>query len=71
MSNPFIPVLESVSNKDLTKIKKQLIDLFSELKDAELIENRICLNNDPDIDIKNWMPVMLSKNKYIYFWEKV
>ena len=61
----------SVSNKNLTKIKKQLIDLFSELKDAELIENRICLDNDSDIDIKNCMPVMLSKNKYIYFWEKV
>ena len=61
----------SVSNKDLTKIKKQLIELFSELKDSELIEDRICLDNDSDIDIKNCMPVMLSKNKYIYFWEKV
>ena len=48
----------SVSNKDLTKIKKQL-------------EDRICLDNDSDIDIKNCMPVTLSKNKYIYFWEKV
>ena len=61
----------SVSNKDLTKIKQQLIDLFSELKDSELIEDRICLDNDSDIDIKDLMPVMLSKNKYISFWEKV
>jgi hypothetical protein len=54
----------SVSNKDLTKIKKQLIELFSELKDSEFIEDRICLDNDSDIDIKNCMPLMLSpKNK--------
>ena len=61
----------SVSNKGLTKIKKQLIELFSELKDSELIDDRICLDNDSDIDIKDLMPVMLSKNKYISFWEKV
>ncbi len=61
----------SVSNKDLTKIKKHLIELFSELKDSELIEDRICLDNNSDIDIKNCMPLMRSKNKYIYFWEKV
>lgn len=61
----------SVSNKDLTKIKKQLIDLFSGLKDSGLIEDRICLDHDSDMEIKNWMPVMLSKKKYIYFWEKV
>jgi hypothetical protein len=54
----------SVSNKDLRKIKKQLIELFSELKDSEFIEDRICLDNDSDIDIKNCMPLMLSpKNK--------
>lgn len=52
----------SISNKDLTKIKKQLVELFS-----ELIENRICLDNDSDTAIKNCMPVILSKNKYIYF----
>jgi hypothetical protein len=56
----------SVSNKDLRKIKKQFIELFS-----ELIEDRTCLENDSDIDIKNCMPLMLSlKNKCIYFWEK-
>ena len=60
-----------LNNQQKTKIKKQLIELFSELKDSELIEDRICLDNDSDIDIKNCMPVMLSKNKYIYFWEKV
>ena len=31
-------------------------DLFSKLKDSELIEDRICLDNDSDIDIKNLMP---------------
>jgi len=68
----------SLSNKDLTKIKKQLIELFFELKDFELIEDRICLDNDSDIldndsdiDIKNCMPVMVSKNKYIHFREKI
>ena len=31
----------SVSNKDLTKIKKQLIELFSELKNSELIYQKL------------------------------
>ena len=35
----------SVSNKDLTKIKKQLIDSFFELKDSELIENEFILTS--------------------------
>lgn len=61
----------SISNKERTKIKKQLIELFSKLKDSELIEDRICLDNDSDINIKNCTLLMLSKNKYIYFLEKV
>jgi hypothetical protein len=32
-----------VSNKDLTKIKKQLIDSFFILKDSQLIENKFSL----------------------------
>jgi hypothetical protein len=33
----------SVPNKDLTKIKKQLIDSFFILKDSQLIENKFSL----------------------------
>jgi phage FluMu protein Com len=35
----------SVSNKDLTKIKKQLIELFSELKNSELIYQKLYARN--------------------------
>jgi hypothetical protein len=34
----------SVPNKDLKKIKKQLTDSFSTLKDSELIENEFSLS---------------------------
>jgi len=63
----------SVSNKDLTKIKKQLIDSFLELKDYELIENKFILtfkNGLLNREITNLSPGLLSRSKSLYFLEK-
>lgn len=60
----------SVSNKERKKIKKQLIDLFSELKDSGLIENKVWLDKYSYVNIEDLIPIMLSKNEYISFWEK-
>lgn len=62
----------SVSNKDLTKIKKQLIDSFLELKDYELIENKFILtskNGSFDREITNLSLGLLSRSKSLYFLE--
>ena len=64
----------SVSNKDLTKIKKQLIDSFLELKDYELIENKFILtfkNGSLNKEITNLSPGRLSRSKSLYFLEKI
>jgi len=65
-----------VSNKDLTKIKKQLIDSISRLKDSGLIENKfsltfknVLLNETKKIE--DLSPGLLSKNESLYFWEKI
>jgi len=66
----------SVSNKDTTKIKKQLIDLFSRLKDSQLIENefRLTSKNCSSKEVRqveNLSPGMLSKTESLSFWEKI
>lgn len=64
----------SVSNKDTTKIKKQLIDSFSRLKDSQLIENEFCLtskngSSNQTKKIEDLSPGMLSKSESLSFWE--
>ncbi len=62
----------SVSNKDLTKIKTQLIDSFLILKDSELIENEFILTsktNSFKTEITDLSPGLLSKIDTLYFWE--
>ena len=66
----------SVPNKDLRKIKKQLIDLFFRLKDSELIENEFSLNSKNGSSnevrqIEDLSPGMLSKSESLSFWEKI
>ena len=63
-----------VSNKDLTKIKKQLIDSVSRLKDSVLIENEFSLTfkNVSLNDIKkieDLSPGLLSESESLSFWE--
>lgn len=64
----------SVPNKDLTKIKQQLIDSFSRLKDSQLIENKFRLTSKNGSfhavrQIEDLSPGMLSKSEYLSFWE--
>ena len=64
----------SVQNKDLTKIKKELINLFSRLTDSQLIENKFNLTFKDGSSIKlrqieDLSPRMLSKSESLYFWE--
>ena len=63
----------SVSNKDKTKIKKQLMDSFSRLKDYELIENEFSLTfkNGSSNKLEDLSPGMLSKSESLSFWEKI
>jgi len=66
----------SVSNKDLKKIKKQLIDSFFELKDSELIENEFSLtfkngSLNETKNIRDLSPGLLSKIESLSFWEKI
>ena len=65
-----------VSNKDLTKIKKELLNLFSRLKDSQLIENKFRLtfkngSSSKLSPIENLSPRMLSKSESLSFWEIV
>jgi len=62
-----------VPNKDLTKIKNQLIDSFSKLKDSELIENEFSLSfkNGSSAKVEELSPGLLSKSEYLSFWEKI
>jgi DNA relaxase NicK len=65
-----------VSNKDLTKIKKQLIDSVSELKDSGLIENEFSLtfkngSLNETKKIEDLSPGLLSKSESLSFWEKM
>ena len=68
-----------VSNKDLTKIKKQLIDSVSKLKDSGLIENKfsltfknVSLNETKKTKkIEDLSPGLLSKSESLSFWEKM
>ena len=63
----------SVSNKDLTKIKKRLIDSFFELKDSELIKNEFNLTGslNETKKIEDLSPGLLSKIEFLSFWEKI
>ena len=66
----------SVSNKDLKKIKKQLIDSFFELKDSGLIENEFSLtfkngSLNETKKIGDLSPGLLSKIESLSFWEKI
>ena len=66
----------SVPNKDLTKIKNQLIDSFFELKDSELIENEFSLtfkngSLNETKKIEDLSPGVLSKIESFSFWEKI
>lgn len=70
----------SVPNKDLAKIKKQLIDSFFILKDFQLIENKFSLisKNGSSNElrhrtekIESLSPGMLSKSESLSFWEKI
>jgi hypothetical protein len=67
-------------NKDLAKIKKQLIDSFFILKDSQLIENKFSLiskngsSNEVRLrtgKIESLSPGMLSKSESLSFWEKI
>ena len=67
-----------VPNKDLTRIKKQLIDSVSRLKDSGLIENEfsltfknVSLNETKKIEIEDLSPGLLSKSESFSFWEKI
>ena len=65
-----------VSNKDLTKIKKQLIDSVSKLKDFGLIENEFSLtfknvSLNETKKIEDLSPGLLSKSESLSFWEKL
>ena len=65
-----------VSNKDLTKIKKQLIDSVSKLKDSGLIENEFSLtfknvSLNETKKIEDLSPGLLSKIESLSFWEKI
>jgi hypothetical protein len=62
----------SVSNKKVKKIKKQLIDLFSVLKDSGLIENevRLTYKKGSNLKVEDLTPIMISKSESISFWEK-
>lgn len=65
-----------VPNKDLTKIKKQLIDSVSRLKDSGLIENEFSLtfkngSLNETKKIENLSPGLLSKSESLSFWEKM
>ena len=65
-----------VSNKDLTKIKKQLIDSVSRLKDSGLIENEFSLtfknvSLNETKKIEDLSPGLLSKSESLSFWEKM
>lgn len=66
----------SVPNKDLTKIKKQLIDSFFLLKDYRLIDDKISIigkNGLSSIKMEELSSGLLSllKIDFIYFWEKI
>lgn len=65
----------SVPNKDLTKIKKQLIDLFSILKDFQLIENEFSLiykdGSSHYKKIEDLSTKILSKSESLSFLEKI
>lgn len=70
----------SVPNKDLAKIKKQLIDSFFILKDFQLIENKFSLisKNGSSNElrhrtekIESLSPGMLFKSESLSFWEKI
>jgi len=70
----------SVPNKDLAKIKKQLIDSFFILKDFQLIENKFSLisKNGSSNELRHRIekieslsPGMLSKSESLSFWEKI
>ena len=62
-----------VPNKDLTKIKNQLIDSFSSLKDSEFIENEFSLGfkNGSSAKVEELSPGLLSKSESLSFWEKI
>ncbi len=65
-----------VSNKDLRKIKKQLIDSVSRLKDSGFIENEFSLtfqngSLNETKKIEDLSPGLLSKSESLSFWEKM
>ena len=65
-----------VPNKDLTRIKKQLIDSVSRLKDSGLIENEFSLtfkngSLNETKKIEDLSPGLLSKSESFSFWEKI
>ena len=63
----------SISNKDLTKVKNQLIDSFLILKGSKLIKNEFLLipkNGSSSKVVTNLSSGLISRSKYICFWEK-
>lgn len=69
----------SAPNKDLAKIKKQLIDSFFILKDSQLIKNKFSLisRNGSSNEVRHrtekiesLSPGMLSKSEYLFFGKK-
>jgi len=63
----------SVPKKDLTKIKKEIIDLLSTLKNHQLIEDQFSLTykNGSYKKVKHLTPLMLTKSEYVSFYEKI
>jgi hypothetical protein len=63
----------SVPNKQLKKIKNQLLDSFSRLKDSELIENEFILNykDCSSKKVKDLTSIMISKIESLSFLEKL
>ena len=67
-------------NKDLAKIKKQLINSLFRLKNSQLIENQFSLISKNGSSnkvrhqtgkIESLSPGMFSKSESLSFWEKI
>jgi len=62
----------SLSNRDLTQVKKTIINLVSMLKESKSIESQLTLipKNGSLIETNELTPLLLTKSRYIYFYER-
>lgn len=63
----------SLSSKNQAKVKKEIIDLFSTLKNYKLIEDQFTLTYKDGLyrKVKHLTPRMLTKSEYISFYAKI